>query len=314
MREKIVLLYEDNNGKILCDVASRVLTAVSLSFGHSFVISVKGCCDEEMDDALLDTCLEADAILASSDQMRCLDALSAELYSNCCVRELRYDHLIDNRSLMGYDKPLRAMVVQALEADEAALLCACKEGYAQALQEDLPLRPVPPNGKLAEDWQKAMENARIEEVEAQDIALPDVIPALVYAPQDAGVLLCPPYAGQVLSPALAALCGAPSMGYDRYIGGQCPLYVALSSQESVRGDEVNPFGMLRAVEHLLRHGMQKELEADCVEAAMRNVLQAGWRSPDIAAMGMPQLGAASMAELLCQQIEVAGEWVSHQNK
>ena len=161
MRERIVLLYEDNNGKILCDVASRVLTAVSLSFGHTFVVSVKGCQEEEIDDATLDACMEADAILATSDQMLCLDSLMSELYCNCRVRDLRYDHLIDNRCLMGKDKPLHAVLVQALEAEEASLLCAARQGFALARQENLPLRPVPPSGKLQEDWQTAMEKRRM---------------------------------------------------------------------------------------------------------------------------------------------------------
>ena len=312
MCEKIVLLYEDDNGKILCDVASRVLTAVSLSFGHTFVVSVKCCREEEIDDQTLDACMEAQAILLSSAQMNCLDALAAELYCNCRVRDLRYDHLIENRSLMGKDKPLDAVVVQALENDEAALLCAAKEGYALARQENLPLRPVPPAGALRESWEKAMEKAGEGGVITEEIALPDVLPSLIYAPEQAGVILCPPYAGNVLTPALTALGGAPAMGYDRYLGGQCPLSAALPAQERIVGDGVNPFGLLRAVEQLLRDDLKMELEAGCVEAAMRNVLQAGWRSPDIAATGLPQLGAGSMAELLCQQIEVAGEWVSNQ--
>lgn len=312
MREKIVLLYEDNNGKILCDVASRVLAAVSLSFGHSFVISVRQCCDAEIDDQTLDVCMEADAILTTSEQMNCMESLAEELYCNCRVRDLRYDQMIDNRSLMGYDKPLRAVIVQALESEEAALLCAARQGYALAKKEQLPLRPVPPSGQLRDDWQKAMDAANDADVQAEEILLPDVIPALIYAPKEAGVLLCPPYAGQVLTPALTALCGAPAMCFDKYVGGQCPLYAAISSQENIRGDEVNPFGLLRAVERLLRDELDMDLEADCVQAAMRNVLQAGWRSPDIAAAGLPQLGAASLAELMCQQIEVAGEWVSNQ--
>jgi len=310
MREKIVLLYEDNNGKILCDVASRVLTAVSLSFGHSFVVTVRECAEEEIDDQTLDVCTEANVILATSDEMECMESLTAELYCNCRVRDLRYDHLIDNRSLMGKDKPLRAVIVQALESEEAALQCAARQANAIAGPEDMPLRPVPPSGNLRDAWQKATEEAREIDVVSQDIALPDVIPALIRAPHDAGVFLCPPYAGQVLAPALAALCGAPSMCFDKYIGGQCPVYVALGSNERVVGEEVNPFGLLRAVERLLREDLNMELEADCVQAAMRNVLQAGWRSPDIAATGMPLLGAGSMAELLCQQIEVAGEWVT----
>lgn len=312
MRERIVLLYEDENGKTLCDVASRVLTAVSLSFGHSFVVGVKCCRDEEIDDETLDACTEASAVLVSSAQMKCLDSLTNELYCNCRVRDLRYDHLIDNRSLMGEDKPLDAVIVQALENDEAALLCTLKQGYALAQQESLLLRPVPPAGSLRESWEKAMEAAAVDGVILEEMQLPDVIPAVIYAPEQAGVLLCPPYAGNVLTPALTALGGAPAMAYDRYLGGQCPVYVALPAQERVVGDGVNPFGLLRAVNQLLREDLNLEMEADCVEAAMRNVLQAGWRSPDIAATGLPQLGANSMADLLCQQIEVAGEWVSKQ--
>lgn len=312
MREKIVLLYEDENGKMLCEVASRVLAAVSLSFGHSFVVSVKSCCDVEIDDETLDACTEAGAVLVSSAQMNCMDSLLAELYCNCRVRDLRYDHLIDNRSLMGEDRSLDGLIVQALENDEAALLCAAKQGYMLAQQESLLLRPVPPAGALRESWEKAMETAAEDFVITEEMRLPDVIPAMIYTPEQAGVLLCPPYAGNVLAPALAALCGAPAMVYDRYLGGQCPVYAALPAHERVAGDGVNPFGLLRAVVQLLRDDMQMELEADCVEAAMRNVLQAGWRSPDIAVTGLPQLGASSMADLLCQQIEVAGEWVSKQ--
>ena len=312
MREKIVLLYEDENGKVLCDVASRVLTAVSLSFGHTFVVSVKCCRDTEIDDDTLDACTEADAVLVSSAQMKCLDSLLSELYCNCRVRDLRYDHLIDNRSLMGADRPLDAVVVQALENDEAALLCAVKQGFALSQQEGLLLRPVPPSGNLRESWEKAMDAASEAGVITEETLLPDVLPQVIYMPEQAGVLLCPPYAGHVLTPALTALGGAPAMAYDRYLGGQCPVYAALPAQERIAGDGVNPFGLLRAVEQLLREDLKMELEAGCVEAAMRNVLQAGWRSPDIAATGLPQLGAGSMAELLCQQIEVAGEWVSKQ--
>jgi len=313
MREKIVLLYEDDIGKTLCDVASRVLTAVSLSFGHTFVVSVRQCIGDEIDDDTLDICLDADAVLAASDKMACLDSLFGELYCTCRVRELRYDHMIDNRSLMGEDKPLRVQIVQALEAQEASLLQAASQAFALAKQEGVALRPVPPSGKLREEWEKAVIAAQntAEGIVYDEMQLPDVLPHLIRDPQHAGVLLCPPYAGMVLSPALTALCGAPSMGYDMYLGGQCPLYTALSSHEYVIGDGINPFGLLRAVEHLLRESFKMELEAGCVEAALRNVLQAGWRSPDIASAGMPQLGATSMAELLCQQIEVAGEWVSN---
>lgn len=312
MRKKIVLLYEDECGKTLCDVASRVLTAVSLSFGHTFSVSVRCCREEEIDDASLTACSEADAVLAASDQMNCLESLAAELYCNCRVRDLRYNEMIENRALTGKDKAFSALVVQALEADDASLLEAAKQSMLIAKQEDMPLRPVPPAGKLSEIWEKALAFAAAEyKVQMQDVSLPDVVPAVIAMPDEAGVLLCPPYAGAVLAPALKALCGAPAMCFDRYAGGQCPLYAALSAGEKALGSEANPFGFIRAVEHLLREEFEMELEAGCVEAAVRNVLQAGWRSPDIAVTGLPQLGAEGMTDLLCQQIEVAGEWAGN---
>ena len=311
MRVKIVLLYENEQGKILCDVASRVLTAISLSFGHSFVLSARYSRALEVEDAVLDACLEADAVLAGSAQMVSLPSLTMEMECLSRVRELRYDHFVANRSLMGEGKPLRAVVVQALEADMDALKSAVQTAYTVAEREELTIHAVPPSGKLLQDWQDALKEAQGKKLK-HDWSLPETLPAVIRDPAYAGVILCPPYAGMVVAPAVTALCGAPAMGYDQYVGGKCPLYAPLAMEESTHGDEVNPFGMLRAVHGLLRDSLNMELEAGCVEAALRNVLQAGWRSVDIAETGLPQLGADGIADLLCQQIEVAGEWVSNQ--
>ena len=311
MRKKIVLLYENDSGRMLCDVASRVLMALSVAFGHNFVVSVRYTHADEVEDAILDACSEADAVLLSADNMLSLPSLAEETECLARVRELRYDHLIENRSLMGVNKPLRAIVVQAVDSEGDALECAVRTAYALAEHDDLPIHAVPPAGKLAEDWQNALLAAKGQK-HKHDWSLPEALPAIIHEPAEAGVVLCPPFAGAVIAPALTALCGAPAMGYDRYVGGRCPLYASLATEETVMGDSVNPFGMLRAVYALLHDEMQMELEAGCVEAALRNVLQAGWRSPDIVSPGLPQLGADGIADLLCQQIEVAGEWASKQ--
>ena len=69
MRMKIVLLYESDNGRLLCDIASRVLMAISVAFGHNFVVSVRYTHAAEVEDAILDACAEADAVLLSADNM-----------------------------------------------------------------------------------------------------------------------------------------------------------------------------------------------------------------------------------------------------
>ena len=43
-----------------------------------------------------------------------------------------------------------------------------------------------------------------------------------------------------------------------------------------------------------------------------SVLQAGWRTGDIALPDTPPLQMNGVTELICEQIEVAGEWITHE--
>ena len=305
MRGKIVLLYESDQGKALCNAASRVLTQVAVTFGHPLTVPLR-CCDQaEISDELLDLCADADAVLAGESGMAALPALARELLCVCRVRELRYTHLIENRALMG--QPLHSLLIQALDSSPEALQAAASLAYKLSARENLPIAQVPPTGKLAEGWKQAVEQADSLSApfHARELALAQVIPDIVYRPARIGILLCPPYAGGILADAAAALCGAPSMDYDEYTGGQCPVFAPLCLEK----EAVSPFGMLRAVHRLLRDKLGLEQEAACVEAAIRNVLQAGWRTPEIARPGAQMTDGTGIADLICQQIEVAGEWI-----
>ena len=310
MRGKIVLLYESEAGRQLCDAASRVLAQTAVAFGHTLTLPVKQCQrEEEISDEALDLCSDALGILAAEGGMRCLPSLAAELLCAVRVRELRYAHLIGNRSLMGTELPLNAVVVQALDSEPEALTLAAQQAYAISARDSLPICSVPPAGKLAQSWKAAVDQADSLSApfHARETALPQVVPDFVHQPGRMGVVLCPPYAGNILSEAAAALSGAEGMCFDEYLGGQCPLYAPLSQS----GEAVNPFGMLRALHRLLRDGLKLERESACVEAAIRNVLQAGWRTADIALPDMPLLDVNGVVELICQQLEVAGEWITN---
>lgn len=309
MQAKIVLFYESEAGRALCDAASRVLAETAVAFGHTLTLPVIMCKrGQEISDEALDACADAAGVLAAESGMSCLPSLAAELLCAVRVRELRYAHLIGNRSLMGADQPLNALIVQALDSDENALTLAARQAYALSARENLPICAVPPAGRLAQSWQAAVDQADSLSApfHARETALPQVVPDFVHQPARMGVVLCPPYAGSILAEAAAALSGAEGMCYDEYVGGQCPLYAPLSQA----GEAVNPFGMLRALHRLLRDGFKLEREAACVEAAIRNVLQAGWRTADIALPDMPLLDVNGIIELICQQIEVAGEWIT----
>ena len=309
MRGKIVLIYQSEKGKALCGIASQVLAEIAVAFGHTLTLPVKRCDGApETVDTLLEMSDGAAAFVAVESSMACLPVLAEEFLCACRVRELRYAHLIENQSLMGRDRPLSAVLVQALKSDMDALRMTAAKAYAISLQDSLPISQVPPAGKLAESWKTAVDGADSLSApfHARELPLPQVIPDMVYRPGRLGVVLCPPYAGSILLDAAAALSGAEGMCYDEYAGGQCPLY-ALPDQT---GEEANPFGLLRVIYHVLRGALRLEREAACVEAAIRNVLQAGWRTPDIIGEASRLMTAAGIAELICQQIEVAGDWIA----
>ena len=112
MHAKIVLLYENEAGKALCDTASRIIAEAAVSFGHTFTLPVRRCpAQDTVPDDVLELCAQSQGIIAASADMCCLPDLAAELLCTCRVRELRYAHLIQNRSLTGENRPLNTLLI-----------------------------------------------------------------------------------------------------------------------------------------------------------------------------------------------------------
>ena len=163
MRAKIVLLYESERGKALCDIASQVLSQIAVNFGHTLSMPLRRCDRAaEVSDDIAELCDGAECILAGESCMQCLPALAGEMGCQARVRELRYAHLIENRSLMGADKPLNALLVQALGSREEDLLFAARWAYQYSARDSLPIIQVPPSGKLADAWKKAVDRGHRE--------------------------------------------------------------------------------------------------------------------------------------------------------
>lgn len=315
MHAKIVLLYENEAGKALCDTASRIIAEAAVSFGHTFTLPVRRCpAQDTVPDEVLELCLQAQGVIAASADMRCLPDLALEMMCTCRVRELRYAHLIEDHSLTLNGRALNALLVQALSSEPEALQDTARRAYAISMEENLPILQTPPAGKLAQDWKNAVRSADSLRApfHAREIALQEAVPMMVRQPDRLGILLCPPYAGAILSPAAGALCGAPGMNFDAYLGGPCPLCAPMEQSDNALHDALNPFGMLRAIVYMLHVGMHLEREAACVQAAIGNVLQAGWRTADIAVEDGKTLQMNGIVELICEQIEVAGEWITHE--
>lgn len=314
MRVKLALLYESEKGKTRCEAAAGVLTAVSLSFGHTFALQLRACpVSDRAEDAVLGLCVGAQGILCGDSGMRCLPDIVGEMGCLLRARELRGCEEILPRPFAGLPAPLETVVVQSLQNDEKALTAAAEHAMKLAEESGLDVTELPPNGKISDSWMNAMNRARAghRHISVRSLQLPQLMPELLTDPAKTGILLCPPYAGSVAAPTATLLSGSEGMKYEGYYGGDRPIYAALDEKDETDAAHADPFGMLRCVMKLLREQLKMEKEASCVEAAVRNVLMAGWRSPDIADEQSSPVTTDVIVHLICEQIELAGEWIKN---
>ena len=63
-----------------------------------------------------------------------------------------------------------------------------------------------------------------------------------------------------------------------------------------------------ALSSMLRITLQLEREADCMDSALRNVLEYGWRTPDMMPTDESKvITPEEMTDLICEQISLAGQ-------
>ena len=67
-------------------------------------------------------------------------------------------------------------------------------------------------------------------------------------------------------------------------------------------DRANPIATILSAAMLLRYSLNLSAEADAIEAAVDRVLNAGWRTADIAAPGAPCLSCTEMTEKVLAEL------------
>ena len=94
------------------------------------------------------------------------------------------------------------------------------------------------------------------------------------------------------------------------IGGLVDLYEPVhgSAPDIVGTGFANPFGAIASVAMMLRYTFRLEREADEIEEAIRVVLNAGYRTPDIDGGGKRYIATTSeIGELVCEAIAEIAE-------
>ena len=124
--------------------------------------------------------------------------------------------------------------------------------------------------------------------------------ALVSRPAQFDVVLTENMFGDILSDQAGAVVGSLGLLPSASIGGKVGLYEPIhGSAPDIAGQGIaNPLGAILSAAMLLRHSFQLETEAAAIEAAVRKVLAAGYRTRDLAAKGQSAAGTEEIGELV----------------
>ena len=116
--------------------------------------------------------------------------------------------------------------------------------------------------------------------------------------------------GDILTDETAVLSGSmgmlpsASLNMEEGEGGAVGVYEPChgSAPDIVGQNKANPCGMILSVAMMLRHSLGLEEEARTIEVAVEQVLEEGYRTPDIAEDGTESTGTVEMGALIANKV------------
>lgn len=128
---------------------------------------------------------------------------------------------------------------------------------------------------------------------------------LMVNPRRFDVVLTENLFGDILSDEAAVIAGSLGMLASATIGGEVGLYEPVhGSAPDIAGQGIaNPCGAIASAAMMLRHSAGLDQEATDIENAIQAVLEAGYRTPDIASGTGGYLASTSeIGELICEAV------------
>lgn len=128
---------------------------------------------------------------------------------------------------------------------------------------------------------------------------------LMVSPRRFDVVLTENLFGDILSDEAAVIAGSLGMLASATIGGEVGLYEPVhGSAPDIAGQGIaNPCGAIASAAMMLRHSAGLDQEATDIENAIQAVLEAGYRTPDIASgTGGYLASTGEIGELVCESV------------
>ncbi|MHC1786221.1 MAG: hypothetical protein AB9880_04110 [Christensenellales bacterium] len=314
MRARIMMLSGDGPSRAMAGAVQEILGDLAAAFGHSFIIKE----DRFADDSLraygspltqetIEACLQVDGILAASRSGEGILSLAGGM--GACAGAYVYDipSCMRGASLLRSETLPRGLLAFPLDAGAACMQATLEAVQTEAGERGWTLRQVPFQGKLKEAWDACMQQKTGGQARTAVVSrsLQELLRELLLGPDSMGAILAQPSACMTLQALATTLCGLASFVYECYWSGHATLYACHVAGDLPDGD--SPFGMLYAAADMLRRSFKLSREADCLRASTTNVLDAGWRTHDIAVAGSPRIGTSAICGLIREQISLVGQ-------
>ena len=313
MHAKIILLPGSPVGERLCGVAEEVLTDISVAFGHTFSIvrekigeAAERAYGVPLSENTLRSCAQSDGVFLGDPNNVAESFLLRALGIPAKTREFS----------VGGAENARFMIMRSVYQEKSALRDMFSMALKQAKEEGMRLSYILPesetDAQLFIDAVEA-EQSEIHAEKVDELSPAEAIQALLLAPSDVGLMVVPSYAGEMCLTLATCLHGAPMLLHDACIGKKVSVVEPFIPDRVKANDDINPLGAVSAVASLLRYSLHLNQEADCVLSAVHNVLESGWRTPDMTSMG-DGVGCYKMLQLISDQINLAGELLQQRDK
>jgi 3-isopropylmalate dehydrogenase len=156
-------------------------------------------------------------------------------------------------------------------------------------------------------WRQTVKEVSLNypDVELEHLLIDAATMHLITRPRDFDVILTGNMFGDILSDETSVLAGSMGLLPSASLGeGRVGLYEPIhGSAPDIAGQGVaNPLAAILAAAMLLRHSLGLEAEAQVVETAVAQVLDAGYRTADLATAGSPYVTTQQMGDLVIKAL------------
>ena len=156
-------------------------------------------------------------------------------------------------------------------------------------------------------WRKTVDDVAAEypDVTLQHMLVDNCAMQIVKKPAQFDVVLTENMFGDILSDEASMITGSIGTIPSASLGeGNRGLYEPIhgSAPDIAGQDKANPIGTILSAAMMLRYSFNLGTEADAVEAAVTKVLDAGYRTADIAGKGVTAIGGVEMGRRIAAEI------------